>query len=52
MALMIVADAIINGEPFTVGLKILLFAGGIIAAGTTVTLAEDIAELARRYRQR
>src|SRR5262245_38911893 len=39
--LMLVVDAVLNGEQFTFGLKLLLFAGGTIAAGLTVALVEE-----------
>jgi len=46
--LMVVVDAILNGEPFDRGLKFLLFGGGTIAAAITVAIAEEIADLRRQ----
>jgi hypothetical protein len=40
-ALMVVVNAALNDERFTHGLKLLLFAGGTIAAGVTVALVEE-----------
>jgi hypothetical protein len=40
-ALMRVVDAVLSGEPFTLVLKMLLFGGGVIAAGVTVALVEE-----------
>ena len=40
-ALMVVVDALARGEPLDVGLKLLLFGGGTVGAGTTIALAEE-----------